>query len=56
MVTFLSPTLEGDFGPAPSLVTPQNPAKFKRIGVSDYFKGLLTRELDGKSYLDTMRI
>ncbi|KZV31475.1 hypothetical protein F511_28361 [Dorcoceras hygrometricum] len=56
MVTFLSPTLEGDLGPAPSLVTPQNPSKFKRIGVSDYFKGLLTRELDGKSYLDTMRI
>ncbi|XP_073281059.1 oxoglutarate-dependent flavonoid 7-O-demethylase 1-like [Primulina huaijiensis] len=56
MVTFLSPKLGGDLGPAPSLITPENPAKFKRIGVSDYFKGLLTRELAGKSYLDTMRI
>ncbi|XP_075482141.1 oxoglutarate-dependent flavonoid 7-O-demethylase 1-like [Primulina tabacum] len=56
LVTFMSPKLEGDFGPAPSLVTPQTPAKFKRIGLADYIKGLLSRELDGKSYLDTLRV
>lgn len=56
LVTFTSPKLEGDFGPAPSLVTPQTPAKFKRISLADYIKGLLSRELDGKSYLDTLRV
>ncbi|XP_073157680.1 LOW QUALITY PROTEIN: oxoglutarate-dependent flavonoid 7-O-demethylase 1-like [Henckelia pumila] len=55
VVTFLSPKMEGYLGPAPRLVTAETPAKFKRIGVSDYFKGLFARELVGKSYLDSMR-
>ncbi|KZV35789.1 hypothetical protein F511_39596 [Dorcoceras hygrometricum] len=55
VVTFLSPKMEGDLGPAPSLVTAETPANFKRISVSDYFKGLFARELVGKSYLDSMR-
>lgn len=38
IATFLSPKLDGDLGPAPSLLTPQNPAKFRRIGVADYLK------------------
>ncbi|CAN1230389.1 Protein SRG1 [Linum grandiflorum] len=54
--TFLSPKLDGELGPAPSLVTPDGPAKFKRIAVKDYFKGLFGKELDGKSYLDMMRV
>ncbi|PHU08851.1 Thebaine 6-O-demethylase [Capsicum chinense] len=56
IATFLSPKLDGDLGPAPSLLTPQCPAKFRRIGVADYFKGYFSRELVGKSYVDTMRI
>ncbi|XP_059285916.1 oxoglutarate-dependent flavonoid 7-O-demethylase 1-like [Lycium ferocissimum] len=56
IATFFSPKLHGDLGPAPSLLTPQSPAKFRRIGVTDYFKGFFSRELDGKSYIDTMRI
>lgn len=56
IATFLSPRLDGDIGPAPSLLTPQTPAQFRRIGVADYFKGFLSRELVGKSYIDTMRI
>ncbi|XP_073300620.1 oxoglutarate-dependent flavonoid 7-O-demethylase 1-like isoform X2 [Primulina huaijiensis] len=55
VVTFLSPEMEGDLGPAPSLVTAETPAKFKRISVSDYFKRLFARELVGKSYLNSMR-
>ncbi|XP_073061333.1 oxoglutarate-dependent flavonoid 7-O-demethylase 1-like [Primulina eburnea] len=55
VVTFLSPDIEGDLGPAPSLITPETPAKFKRISVSDYFKKLFARELVGKSCLDSMR-
>ncbi|PHT90135.1 Thebaine 6-O-demethylase [Capsicum annuum] len=56
IATFFSPKLDGDFGPAPSLLTPQCPAQFRRIGVADYFKGFLSRELVGKSYIDTIRI
>ncbi|KAL0328937.1 UNVERIFIED_CONTAM: protein SRG1 [Sesamum calycinum] len=56
IATFLSPNLDGHLGPAASLVTPQTPAKFRTIGVTEYFKGLFSRELAGKSYLDLMRI
>ncbi|CAA3029428.1 Iron ascorbate family oxidoreductase [Olea europaea subsp. europaea] len=56
IATFFNPNIDGDLGPAPSLVTPDSPAKFKRISFFDYMKGLFSRELDGKSYLDTMRI
>ncbi|KAF8031941.1 hypothetical protein BT93_D0989 [Corymbia citriodora subsp. variegata] len=56
IATFYSPKLEGEMGPAPSLITPDKPALFKRIGVADYFKGLFSRELQGKSYLDVMRM
>ncbi|CAA3029427.1 Hypothetical predicted protein [Olea europaea subsp. europaea] len=56
IATFFNPNIDGDFGPAPSLVTPETPAKFKRISFVDFMKGYFSRELDGKSYLDTMRI
>jgi hypothetical protein len=38
------------------LVTEQTPALFKEVPVKEYFKGLFSRELVGKSYLDTLRI
>ncbi|XP_041995181.1 protein SRG1-like [Salvia splendens] len=56
IATFLSPKLEAHIGPAPSLVGPKTPAKFKTIAALDYFKGLFSQELNGKSYLQTMRI
>ncbi|KAF7836601.1 protein SRG1-like [Senna tora] len=56
IATFYSPIYETEIGPAPSLVTQQTPPQFKRIRVEDYFKGLFSRELDKKSYLDAMRI
>ena len=55
IATFYNPKLDGDMGPAPSLVTPQSPALFKRIGVAAYYRGLMERELYGKSYLEVMR-
>ncbi|KAI6705620.1 hypothetical protein NL676_008582 [Syzygium grande] len=55
IATFYNPKLEGDMGPASSLIAPDKPALFKRIGVADYFRGLFSRELQGKSYLDIMR-
>ncbi|KAG7963605.1 hypothetical protein I3843_09G126600 [Carya illinoinensis] len=55
--TFYSPKLDGDMGPAPSLISPErSPALFRRIDVADYFRNHFSRELRGKSYLDTMRI
>ncbi|GAB4827245.1 hypothetical protein Ancab_040019 [Ancistrocladus abbreviatus] len=53
---FHSPRLSADIGPAESLITPETPARFKRITAADFFKGLFSRPLDGKSYLDLMRI
>ncbi|KAF8031942.1 hypothetical protein BT93_D0990 [Corymbia citriodora subsp. variegata] len=53
--TFYGPKLEEEMGPAPSLITPDKPALFRRIGVADYLKGYFSRELQGKSYLDAMR-
>ena len=55
IATFYSPKHNGDMGPAPSLVSPDSPALFKRIGVADYFKGLFSRELRGKSYLEVLQ-
>ncbi|KAI7999686.1 Protein SRG1 [Camellia lanceoleosa] len=56
IATFYNPRLDGEMGPAPSLITPQTPARFKRIRVQDYFTGLFAQELHGKSYLDVVRI
>uniref|UniRef100_A0A5B6ZUG4 Fe2OG dioxygenase domain-containing protein n=1 Tax=Davidia involucrata TaxID=16924 RepID=A0A5B6ZUG4_DAVIN len=56
IAAFYNPRLDGEMGPAPSLVTPQTPALFKTVAVKDYLHGLFARELLGKSYLDVMRI
>ncbi|XP_022715673.1 protein SRG1-like [Durio zibethinus] len=56
IATFYCPKLDGEMGPAPSLITPETPPNFKRIVVADYFKELFKRRLDGKSFLDVMRI
>ncbi|OMO80259.1 Oxoglutarate/iron-dependent dioxygenase [Corchorus olitorius] len=56
IATFYSPKLDGEMGPAPSLITPQTPASFRRIGVADYFKGYFSRELRGKTYVDVLRV
>ncbi|KAI4371789.1 hypothetical protein MLD38_010098 [Melastoma candidum] len=56
IAAFYSPRLDGDMGPAPSLVTEDAPQRFKRLSMRDYFKGLFSRELDRKSYLASLRI
>lgn len=56
IATFLGLNLEGDLGPAPSLVTHQTPPKFKTIKVADYLRGFYSKELKGKSsFIDTIR-
>ena len=56
IATFYSPKLDGEMGPAPSLITPETPANFKRMGVADYLKEFFKRKLEGKSFLDVLRI
>ncbi|KAL3534338.1 hypothetical protein ACH5RR_002799 [Cinchona calisaya] len=56
IATFLLAKLDGDIGPAPSLITPTTPANFRRIDMVDYLRKIFARELDGKSFLDAMRI
>ncbi|CDP20897.1 unnamed protein product [Coffea canephora] len=55
IATFLVPKLDGDMGPAPSLITAENPAIFRRISIIDYLKAFFYRELDGKSFVDALR-
>lgn len=56
IASFHSPRFDGVICPAPSLITKQTPALFTRVTVQEYFKGLFSRELHGKSYLDTLRL
>ncbi|XP_051135364.1 protein SRG1-like isoform X2 [Andrographis paniculata] len=56
IATFYNPKLDGVFGPAPSLISNEKPARFKSIGLAEYLRGYLSRELVGRSYLDVMRI
>ncbi|KAH7836378.1 hypothetical protein Vadar_000526 [Vaccinium darrowii] len=56
IATFLGLKLDGELGPMPSLITPENPALFRRVTVADFLRGLFSRELRGKSNVDTMRI
>ncbi|KAK1549401.1 hypothetical protein Q3G72_001547 [Acer saccharum] len=53
---FMSPKFEAEVGPSTSLINPQNPPLFKRIGMQDYVKGFFSSNLNGKSYLDKMKI
>uniref|UniRef100_M0ZTW7 Leucoanthocyanidin dioxygenase n=1 Tax=Solanum tuberosum TaxID=4113 RepID=M0ZTW7_SOLTU len=56
VATFHNSRLDGELGPANSLINAHNPPKFKKIEATEFYKGYLTRELVGKSYVDTMRI
>ncbi|MED6193654.1 hypothetical protein PIB30_021629 [Stylosanthes scabra] len=56
IATFYNPDSDAVIKPAPSLVTQETPAVFKTISVQDYYKGYLSRELRGRSYLHSMRV
>ncbi|EXB58292.1 Codeine O-demethylase [Morus notabilis] len=57
VAVFFSPKYEADIGPSASLVNPQNPPLFKRIGMEKYVVDFISRrKLDGKSFLEKMRI
>ncbi|KAH6826194.1 senescence-related gene 1 protein [Perilla frutescens var. hirtella] len=56
VATFYSCNLESELGPARSLVGRDNPPRFRRVPIDDYFKNFFARKLDGKSYLDFMKL
>ncbi|XAR66646.1 Thebaine 6-O-demethylase [Bertholletia excelsa] len=56
IATFLSAKIDGDLGPAPSLLTAEAPARYKRMAVTDFFRVFFSQKLHGKSHLDAMRI
>ncbi|KAH7512702.1 hypothetical protein FEM48_Zijuj12G0118700 [Ziziphus jujuba var. spinosa] len=53
---FHSPRFEGELGPARSLITEQSPQKYKRVGVREYYEGFFSRELDGKAFIDSLKL
>ncbi|KAI3975395.1 hypothetical protein MKX01_004482 [Papaver californicum] len=56
IATFHTPKLESEIGPILSLITPETPALFKRGKFEDLLKDNLSKKLDGKTFLDNMRI
>ncbi|XP_002519769.3 protein SRG1 [Ricinus communis] len=56
IATFYSSKLDSLLGPAASLTGPHNPPIFKQVPLEKYFKEFFSRKLNGKSYLDFMRI
>ncbi|XVF27405.1 hypothetical protein REPUB_Repub14bG0104100 [Reevesia pubescens] len=56
IATFYSSKLDSEIGPALSLVGLNNPAIFRRVPLENYFKEFFARKLNGKAYLDFMRI
>ncbi|CAK9321152.1 unnamed protein product [Citrullus colocynthis] len=56
VATFYSSNLNSEFGPAKSLVGPHNPAVFRRVMLEKYFKDFFACKLEGKSYIERMRI
>ncbi|EOY27847.1 Senescence-related gene 1 [Theobroma cacao] len=53
---FINPKFEAEVGPSPSLINPKNPPLFKRVGMEQYVKDFFSRKLNGKTYLQHMRI
>ena len=56
IATFYNPARDAIISPAPSLVTPETPAVFKTISVSEFYMGYVSRELRGRSYLHSLRV
>nr|GMD04427.1 protein SRG1-like [Ipomoea batatas] len=53
---FFNAKLEVEIGPARCLINEENPPAFRRMKMEEYVKEFFSRKLDGKSFLDRMRI
>ncbi|RZC90041.1 hypothetical protein C5167_044668, partial [Papaver somniferum] len=56
VAAFHSPKGDTLIGPMVSMITPDAPALFRTIGYEDYMIKFISRKLDGKSLLNSMRI
>ncbi|KAK2376050.1 protein SRG1 [Trifolium repens] len=56
IAAFHRPPMSKIIGPTPSLVTSEMPALFKTLPVEDYYTVYFSRQLQGKSCLDVIRI
>ncbi|PHT90125.1 hypothetical protein T459_05238 [Capsicum annuum] len=56
LATFYIFNLDSELGPAHSLTGPNNPPIFRRIRVGKYLQDFFARKLDGKSFIDRMRV
>ncbi|KAL2484234.1 Protein SRG1 [Forsythia ovata] len=55
LAMFFNPKFEAEVGPSPSLITSQKPL-YKRMKMENYVKEFFSRKLDGKSFLEYMKI
>ncbi|KAK4788079.1 hypothetical protein SAY86_019398 [Trapa natans] len=53
---FFNPRLDAQVGPAASLVSPKSPARFRRFIMDEYVKGFFAHPMNGKSYLNGLKI
>ncbi|KAF7852022.1 hypothetical protein BT93_L1116 [Corymbia citriodora subsp. variegata] len=53
---FFNPKLDSEIGPIQSLMTKESPALFRRIKMEKYVSDFSSHKLDGKSYLEKMKL
>ncbi|KAG5029301.1 Codeine O-demethylase [Glycine soja] len=53
---FFNPKFEAEIGPVKSFINSENPPLFKSMLMEDYFKDFFSRNLNGKSHLEKMRV
>ena len=53
---FFNTKFTAEIGPAIGLISPQNPPLFRRVGMEKYFRDFFSRKLEGKAYLEFMKI
>jgi len=53
---FFAPKFQSEIEPAASLTGRENPPLYKKIKMEKYVNDFFTRKLDGKSYLEHMKI
>ncbi|XP_054804031.1 codeine O-demethylase-like [Prosopis cineraria] len=56
MALFFLAKLESEIGPAMSLISPENPPLFKRVGMEKYVSDFFSDKQQGKSFLEHLRI
>ncbi|KAG2689170.1 hypothetical protein I3760_09G128100 [Carya illinoinensis] len=53
---FFNPKFEAEVGPSNTLLNPNNPPLFRRVAMEKYVKDFFSRSLNGRTYVEHMRI